>query len=394
MKQLYTSLIFCLFIAGFGYGQTLHSFQPSDTDPAITSPNSKHTAYPPNAAAQQKLVVFFPGTYGWPALYSKFQEHASNQGFHVLGLSYPNSRTVNGMCSALPDTSCHLNARMEILDGTDRHTEIDISPANCIYNRLSKALAYLSDQFPDENWDQFFVDGEVQWNSIITSGHSQGAGHAALLGKLHQVDRVIQFAGMDWIAALNRNANWVYWNGATSPENFFGFNHLEDELVGFDNQQTSWKNLGMGEIGSEVNVDENDAPFGNSQQLYTTAMASGTGATKNHGSPVIDKHTPTLGNGDPAYASVWSYLLGVSPTAISEVSIPKEPLTIFPNPVTDFQFYIKNLKQKISYKIIDTNGATISEGETEYAISLPNSCKAGIYFLVTQDHPITPFVIK
>ena len=58
-----------------------------------------------------------------------------------------------------------------------------------------------------QNWGQFLSGGSIQWDHIIISGHSQGGGHAAVIGISNPVRRVLMFASPnDHIDTLHINA--------------------------------------------------------------------------------------------------------------------------------------------------------------------------------------------
>ena len=102
---------------------------------------------------------------------------------------------------------------------------------NCIERRTLKLLQYLHNNYPSENWEHYFSGNQINWNKIIVTGHSQGGGHPGIISKIKQVDRVAMFAAMDWITLLNRNADWITWNGPTPTDRYYGFIHQDDELL-------------------------------------------------------------------------------------------------------------------------------------------------------------------
>jgi len=102
------------------------------------------------------------------------QKEAARLGYHVIGLMYQNDVPVDSVCKGKPDRDCSGNLRMEIIDGIDRSTLTVVTPANGIDNRLTKLLAYLAQQFPDEGWSRFLKDGGPKWSQIAVAGQSQG----------------------------------------------------------------------------------------------------------------------------------------------------------------------------------------------------------------------------
>jgi hypothetical protein len=90
-------------------------------------------------------------------------------------------------------------------------------------------LAYLIKQDPEAGWDEFVADGQPVWSRIVIAGHSQGSGHAAYIGKMYAVDRVLMFSGpQDYLDDLDEPAPWQTRQSATPPSRFFAFLNLKD----------------------------------------------------------------------------------------------------------------------------------------------------------------------
>src|SRR5262249_27431189 len=70
------------------------------------------------------------------------------------------------------------------------------------------ALRALVSLDPAGGWDAFLDGDTVRWEKVIATGHSQGGGHAALLGKLHPLDRFVALsAPCDSVAGAA--ASWL-----------------------------------------------------------------------------------------------------------------------------------------------------------------------------------------
>jgi len=140
------------------------------------------------------------------------------------------------LCGGLnTDLDCYAKVRLEIKDGIDRAPLLNITRPNSIENRLLKLLAYLRRRFPNDGWAQFLAnDSTMSWPSIIVSGHSQGGGHAGIIGRYHPVARVIMFAAMDYNSREGKPANWIAaptsTPNATPAERFFGFSHQRPDF--------------------------------------------------------------------------------------------------------------------------------------------------------------------
>lgn len=363
------------------FGQTEHLVQPNTADPLSGTPNNFHFIYTNQSITQKnKLFLFFPGTGAVPFNYQEILKHAANLGYHSIGLTYPNNDAINQICSTSTDTTCHSRARLEVFDGIDRHSAITVDINNCIERRTLKLLEYLNTTYPTENWGQYYSGNQIQWNKVIVSGHSQGGGHAGIISKIKQVERVVMFAAMDWITLLWRNADWITWNGQTPDNKYYGFIHQDDESVNFNLIQTTWDNYGMNNFGILVLIDTTVAPYDNSHKLYTL-LTPANDPTKFHGSVVADAYTP-MNLGTPVFAPVWTYMIegNDSLTSISE-TLSNSNIIIYPNPITSFV----NLKGTESFslncKIYSSQGQLIKTGEVNNSIIDLTDLNKGVFIL-------------
>jgi hypothetical protein len=275
---------------------------PAATDPGIVD-DVTHYVYPP-AAPAGKLLVFFPGTGGAPLHNTYIVATAAAQGYHAVGLAYVNDQSINlQLCSGSSDPDCPELVRLEILDGTDRTPLVDVDRANSIENRLIKLLQYLDANRPGEGWGGFLdAAGQPRWELMAFAGHSQGAGHAAMIGKLHVVHRVVLFSGTE-------PALWTLQPLATPADRYYGLVHeLEDLYAGI---VASWSNFGL--PGSLTNVDTLQPPYGGSHRLQTGVEPASTtagGAPNYHSSVVVDAATPLDPGGTPVLRAAWVTMIG------------------------------------------------------------------------------------
>jgi hypothetical protein len=270
MRKL--TLLFCAFSISALSQVTLKKVKPSSTDPLITTfdVDSHYVYLNQSSISKEKLVVHLPGTFGEPKRARLFGSLAANLGFHSIGLMYPNVPTVGSFCTNNADLSCFENVRREIIEGVDYSEEIDIQFPEGIQNRLTKLLVYLSENFPNENWQQFLNNnGNVKWEKIIFSGHSQGGGHAAVIAKFFPIYRALCFSSpKDWNNTIDNVPPWVTSvNWQTDRRNIFVFNHTLDE---HEQQIQIWNALGLSAFGALVNVDTNPFPYTYSRQLETS----------------------------------------------------------------------------------------------------------------------------
>jgi hypothetical protein len=258
--------------------------------------------------AKDLLFVHLPGSYDVPTNSMLILGHAADLGYPAIGLRYPNGWTMSSICRWSRAPECFEDVRLEIVTGSDATPELDIDRANSITNRLLTLIEYLEDRFPEDDWARFLDrDGEIDWAKVIVSGHSQGAGHAAMIGHLYGVARVAMFAGAtDYSAYFRRPAPWVAEPGETPADRFFGFGHTADALVPANHLVELWTELGLAASGRTVNVDLEPPPYGESHMLLTSAEPDGSGAFLNHSSVVVDEFTPKYLDGSPRFSVVWS----------------------------------------------------------------------------------------
>lgn len=289
-------------------------FTPSATDSAITQFNNSHYAVvDPALTSRGRLVLFLPGTGAMPSLYRDFPQNAASLGFHALGLMYPNGDAINQLCGqyAPLDPDAAGNARLEVIDGTDRVSSISVDRANSIENRLIKALQYLQTNYPTRGWGQFYAGNTVLWTNLIVCGHSQGAGMAAMLAKTRRVDRCVMFTDMDWWVAGNRPYNWMVSTPQTPVDRWFFLAHERDQYLDFTEMQTCATALHVDRYGEYVRVEMSASPsFSNRHFLSTNLDPAPAQPTSYHGCPVVDAATPLQADGaTPILKPAWDYLL-------------------------------------------------------------------------------------
>jgi len=199
------------------------------TDPAIESVEGPHLAiYNPQVALNHRLFLFFVGTNGKPERSLNLESAFADWGYHVIALDYEN-HVATVVCAHSTDSACFDHYREANIMGALVSDKIAVSRDDSILNRLNKLLAYLVMQDPDGGWGEFFADGQPVWNRIVVAGHSQGAGHAAYLGKMFPVDEVLMFSGpQDYFADLDMPAPWLARPSATPPSRYFAFLNVAD----------------------------------------------------------------------------------------------------------------------------------------------------------------------
>lgn len=300
---------------------------PQATDPAIsTNLNNHYVSFNGSAPSKGQLFVFLPGTGGVAFNYLEINNTAADLGFHAVNLNYPNDDAVNTLCGGTnSDLNCYGKIRMETVDGTDRSPLVNVNRANSIENRLIKLLIFLRTSYPALGWQQFLTaDSQIDWSKIVIAGHSQGGGHAGIIGRYHGVSRVLMFAAMDFNALSNAPANWIVvpdsTPNATGAARFWGFAHQQDEMVNFTLLSTRiWPAYGMPQFGTIQNVDSGSPPYANSHSLTSSRACDNY-----HGCIAADIRL-VLENGVPVYKPVWEYMLSQTspPSAIGDITFER-----------------------------------------------------------------------
>lgn len=340
MKHIPSLLL--LFLACFAQAQSCspdslrtHEVRASKTDPNITIELAKHFAwYNPTCPSNNLLLVHLVGTIDNPRSTTYFPALAANNGFHAVSLKYPNGTSAQSPCRNSADSSCFENFRKEIIEGIDYSPDIQVDASDCIYNRLVKLLQYLHAQNPAEGWDAYLTGDAIHWSQLALSGHSQGGGHAALIAKDHEVNRVIMFASPnDYSAHFNDAAFWAQQPHLTPTSAYYAFGNLYDDIVDAPEQFLHWNKLGLASLGDSLRIQGANCPFDNTHQLYTTDDIPGLAV--NHSLMIRDKETPLDSAGKPVYENVWKYLLGIPCGGVGieeEFLVSGFEFRVYPNP--------------------------------------------------------------
>ncbi len=322
---------------------------PSATDPSINRWDQPHyVVLDTNRPLQGRLMVWLPGSFGRPDHYRYIVGEAAAIGLHAIGLTYPNSWTVAALCRNDVDSMCHEKVRREIFDGIDRTYKVNVAPSNSIQNRLLKLLQYLHIHYPLEGWNAYYTPSDsIRWDRIVMGGHSQGGGHAAMVGRLHRVDRCLMFGWTDiWDGRL---APWQLAPRQTPPEAYFGFTHHKDLATVRVFLWQAWQLP-----GSPVVVDTLLPPYNGSHQLLTSVTPSRIGAY--HGSVAVDNATPLDDQGRPLLAPVWRYMIGDSVVS-SLPAVGGEPISMVVG--TDYVRFFLPHGSRLRMEVLDFVGRHI-----------------------------------
>ncbi|MFO0558054.1 MAG: hypothetical protein U0269_08540 [Polyangiales bacterium] len=225
---------------------------PSGLDPCFTltpaatglpssgaNADAEQYALRPASNPRGNLLVFLNGSGGSPRTAAatptnNFYTVARDAGLHVLAVSYRSDDAVGQLCAtAAMRDACFLATRTTILTGRFQPGSATalsgIAEHEGVYARVLAALVTLHREDPAGGWGAFFdaariatPEQAIRWPLVLASGHSQGGGHAALLGRRHALERVIALASpCDNVAGTP--ASWLVNDGmyATDPATRF-----------------------------------------------------------------------------------------------------------------------------------------------------------------------------
>jgi hypothetical protein len=368
--------------------QTPFYIEPWETNPAYTVAQDSHlVVFDPGVAHHGHLLLYIGGTFSQTKNTTLFTSLAASMGYHVIALSYPNDVAIQTACTASSDPDCHLKFRQEVCFGTPLSSAVSVDSLNSLNTRAVNLLMYLNAQFPAEGWDQFSSGNQLQWSSIVTSGHSQGAGHALFLANVHIVSRCIMFSGAnDFSNFYGSPASWIN-NGLTTPlRDIRSFLHLRDDGVPFSTQYSILSSLGLTLTDDTTLVDNNSPPFNNSNLLYTNAEPAISAISPYHNATVIDQWTPKDPGNLPVFLPVWQYLLDLSPITNIPFGEQQEMYSLYPNPAGPRSAVrIRGLSLPNYVSIYDCSGKRLLnkamnlDSDLEITIDFP----PGVYFVKT-----------
>ncbi len=268
------------------------TFLASDADPSASVALGNQKAFlDRRTPSRGQLVVFLHGSgvaeNCGPTTHLKL---LAGFGFHVLSPCYVADYGVENCGDAI--AAC----RLEAFDGVDRHPAIAIQPADSIEQRISNGLRHLEEVDPGHGWITFLAeDGRPDWEKIVLTGHSHGASTAALIGKTHDVQRIVLLSG-----PYDVGQAWLEEPGMTAAERQFGLTHSADKQHA--GHLAAFAALGL--PGPEVDVDQVPPPYEQSHRLVT-----GVTSEKPHSAVYAGKMSPET-DGVFVLEPVWRYLYG------------------------------------------------------------------------------------
>lgn len=205
--------------------------KPSRADRRVTQFDDPNVIIDPvTESGSAPLLIFFSGTGGKPENLLPLLHTAAAQGYRVLGLSYADTPGVTQVCRLDPDPACSLRFRTSRLSSAT--TPVPTAAEDAIITRLRMALAALAKEHPRVWGEYLTAEGKIMWSRVAVGGFSQGAGMAALIGKLFAVQRVILFSGPWDTAGSNRlPAPWLFQAAATPLDRWHAERHVREKTT-------------------------------------------------------------------------------------------------------------------------------------------------------------------
>jgi len=328
--------------------ETAFFVKPAETYHAYTALQDSHfVAVDQTANSLNKLLFYMGGTTSTTKNTKLFLKLAANLGYHAVSVAYPNATSAQSACGYSTDTECFEKFRQEACFGTPLCDSIDIDTLNSLNTRTLKLIQYLDSLYPAQGWGQFLNENNIAWEKVVTSGHSQGSGHALYFLKVRNIDRCIMFSGAnDYSYLYGRPANWISGDFITSLSKAYCFLHLQDE-VGFSKQYDIMNALGLVNNNDDSTlIDHLSPPYKHSNFLYTGETPASMLLTAYHNSTVVDFWTPKTYSGNPVFEPVWEYLLTTSHTTRLSKKNTEDNLVIYPNPTSGI-IYLNNNEHPI-----------------------------------------------
>jgi hypothetical protein len=356
----------------------VRSIRPDITDNRIKTFNSEshYIVIPESSNQRNLLLVHLSASFSRPSESSEYLQLAAREGYHVISLSYPGIDNMFSSCEHSTDPPCYENFHRELAEGKNYTNSIAIDSFESIFFRLQRVLDYLIINYPDENWSYFLDNkGNMLTTRMIWSGHSDGAGHAAVISKYYPVHRVICFSGpKDFSLHYYLPPVWVHtgeWK--TDKSRIYGFTHTGDEYLF---QKEIWDSMGLNRFGPPVNVTVQLPPYSGSHQLITSTAVS---IADVHGSTVVDTRSPKAAD-KYIFEPVWKYLLDIgSTTPLSTQGLISFSIT--PNPVYSGGLVtIKSETQLKNLELLDCTGKKVNT-IIEKVFRINPGLNAGVYFI-------------
>ncbi len=303
MKIIITFSFAILILFNVGFAQVKNYYiNPDSTYPGITMAHSGHfiTVNTGNMSAK-KLLISIPGTTGPGDVMQSFDSVAALQGYHAIGLDYPNNRNTAIFINS-SDKEAFNKFRQELDFGTPVSDSVAVDSLNSIVNRITKLVIYLAKTRPAEGWNNFLDGDHIIWERVTLAGHSQGAGHVSYIAHAFRVHKVIMLSGpQDFLTNFNTPAPWLSAPSKTPYSNYYSFLHDSDA---YNTQRQIWDDLATMHTDSSVlyRFQKMDA-FPEGKRILISDIPAEGATAQNAG---MQNHMSTI---MPMHSKVWKWLL-------------------------------------------------------------------------------------
>lgn len=230
-------------------------------------------------------------------------KRVNSYGYHYVQPHYAR-QWFSKVCLEKPvGESCRGNMRLEAATGEDFSDAVDIQTPDGMIARVTTMLKWLNQKQKRAGWDQFLDrDGNIIWDKVVMAGSSHGSTTSARFAKHQKVARVVMLCG-----PRDQYQNWQSLDSATPANRYFGFSHVLDGGWVDDHYCRSWELIGLHEYGPIVNVDQTEAPYGNTRRLITDFDVKGD-ANAAHSAVSPGSRSKKNADGSLAHEDVWRYL--------------------------------------------------------------------------------------
>ena len=268
-------------------------------------PNKHFVLAPQNPSdRKKKLFLYIVGSGISETTAQEILYAGARRGYNAIAIAYRNYEAVVPLCAHSSDADCTGKVREEILTGVNLTPLVTVTPKDALEPRLQKLLVYLRTTYPSEGWGDFLNGADINWSLISAAGHSQGAGHVALLAKRHQMYRAVMISGVADLTSSGQPAPWLFLPNVTPLDRQYGFTNVDDMTVRLPVAEASWKAIGL--KGPMMSVDHQKPDFGGSHMLSTAVYPAGRNI---HVGMVDDDTMARNSDGTPVHEPVWDFLI-------------------------------------------------------------------------------------
>lgn len=298
--------------------------------PAISSGSSFSSMIPPKSQQQYHdiCVVFLPGTGGNASNFHKgFLSSLSLRNYHVISLSYlSTSYSVSQMNYLCGDRSLNGNVdtntclhelHSSVVHGTQFSSIWGIHASDSISYRLLLTIQELNKL--DISWSTFLnvsSDGVVSlnWERIVISGHSQGAGHAGYLAATTRTYGALMISGIQDCCSYSIFVNSNIYSWKTPLSRLSILYHGHEDLRGIIEANTAQLLPGI----SPIEFISNSILLPNQMQstskyyyVKISPQESCSSSRPEHSSTALDDCSPLDSSQVTGYLyqSLWQYLV-------------------------------------------------------------------------------------